>query len=254
MCRRLAAALVMALALPISAAAGPESVTFNARVASREEPRRALLCRPEGAGPFPVVVFNHGSIVDGWGWPGASGRGYRLDRVCEALAREGMVVFAPIREAEPRGRGFQTYEPVYRDIVASAVDHAKRLPGVDPNRIALAGFSMGGLVSFQVSMDRDDLRAVALLAPAAGWGVLQESLPRARRVTAPVLILVEAGDVRAIRHGVDTLERALGEGGRTVKVVRYDRGGGHELFYDLGYWWDDLRGFLRERLSLEGPR
>ena len=250
----LAAALLLVLTLPRLAAADPESVTFTAWVNGREESRRALICRPPGDGPFPVVVFNHGSIVDGWGWPGASGRGYRLDRVCEALARDGMLVFAPIREPAPRGRGFQAYEPAYREIVTSAVDHAKRLPGVDPARVALAGFSMGGLVSFQVSTDRDDLRAVVLLAPAAGRGVLHASLPRARHVTAPVLVLVEATDVPPIRQGVDDLARALGEAGRAVTVVRYDRGGGHELFYDLGYWWDDARGFLRGRLGIEGAR
>ena len=41
---------------------------------------------------------------------------------------------------------------------------------------------------------------------------------------------------------------------KNIKVVRYDRGGGHALFYDLGYWWDDLRAFLREHLSSSGTR
>jgi len=252
MCR--ATLILLALLAPAIACAEPAVVTFKTTVAGRQEKRRALECRPKGDGPFPVVVFNHGSVVDGWGWPGATGRGYRLDRLCEALAGEGMVVFAPIREAAPRGRGFMAYEPVYREIVAGAVDHARTLPGVDPARVGLAGFSMGGLVTFLVSTDRADLRAVALLAPAAGRGLLQQSLPRARLINAPVLALVEASDMPAITQGVEGIGRALAEAGRDVRVVRYDRGGGHELFYDLGYWWDDLRSFLRRRLGLEGAQ
>jgi len=41
---------------------------------------------------------------------------------------------------------------------------------------------------------------------------------------------------------------------KNSKVIWYDRGGGHELFYDLGYWWEDLRTFLREQLASSGAR
>jgi len=248
------ATLLILLGTAIAAWAEPATVTFTALVGDRKEERRALVCRPPGTRPFPVVVFNHGSIVDGWGWPGAASRGYRLDHVCEAIAGQGIIVLAPIREPAPRGRGFQHYEPAYRDVVSSAIDHAKTLTGVDATRVGLVGFSMGGLVSYQVSTERKDLRAVALLAPAAGRGVLAQSLSRARDVSAPVLLLVEAGDGAHILAGVAALERALGEHGRPVKVIRYERGGGHELFYDVGYWWEDLKSFLRERLGLEGAR
>ncbi len=120
-------------------------MSFPVKVAERPGERRALVCVPKGQPPFAAVVFNHGSIVDMLGWPGATQRGYRLDRVCEALAAEGYFVFAPIRENSARGRGFREYEDAYREIVLQAVDHVKTLAGVDGSRIALAGFSMGGV-------------------------------------------------------------------------------------------------------------
>lgn len=234
--------------------ADAQTISYKSVVGGRAEERDALLCMPKGEGPFAVVIFNHGSIVDGWGWPGASAQGYRLDRVCEALAAEGFVIFAPIRENSPRGRGFDRYEEKYREIVMHAVDHAKTLPKVDASRIALAGFSMGGLVSFLVSTDRSDLRALALLAPAAGRGVIAQGVQRVAAITAPTLVLIESGDAPPIRRGVDMIEQTMRGENKNIKVVRYDRGGGHALFYDLGYWWDDLRAFLREHLSGSGAR
>jgi len=231
------------------AQAEPQQLSFPVKIAGRVDERRALVCAPKGQPPFAAVVFNHGSIVDMLGWPGATQRGYRLDRVCEALAAEGYFVFAPIRENSARGRGFQEYEDAYREIVLQAVDHVKTLVGVDGSRIALAGFSMGGLVSFKVALERSDLRAVALLAPAFGRGLLGEAAKSAENISAPVLVMVEQSDGAPILHGVGILEKALSSRGKPLRLIRYDRGGGHELFYDVGYWWDDLKAFLHEHLA-----
>ena len=239
---------VMSVMLISPAQAEPQRLTFPVKIAGRADERRALVCTPKAPPPFAAVVFNHGSIVDMLGWPGATQRSYRLDRVCEALAAEGYFVFAPIRENSARGRGFQDYEDAYREIVLQAIDHVKALPGVDSSRIALAGFSMGGLVSFKVALERSDLRAVALLAPAFGRGLLGEAAKSSDRISAPVLVMVEQNDSAPILRGVDILEKALGSRGKPLRLVRYDRGGGHELFYDVGYWWDDLKAFLREHL------
>jgi len=242
------AGAVMPVMLNFPAQAEPQQVSFPVKVAERAGERRALVCAPKGPPPFAAVVFNHGSIVDMMGWPGATQRGYRLDRVCEALAAEGYFVFAPIRENSARGRGFQDYEDAYREIVLQAIDHVKTLAGVDSSRIALAGFSMGGLVSFKVALERSDLRALALLAPAFGRGLLGEAAKSADRISAPVLVMVEQSDGAPILRGVGILEQALGSRGKPLRLIRYDRGGGHELFYDVGYWWDDLKAFLHEHL------
>ena len=56
--------------------ADAQITSYKSVVGGMEETREAFLCMPKGDGPFPVAVFNHGSIVDGWGWPGARARGY----------------------------------------------------------------------------------------------------------------------------------------------------------------------------------
>ncbi|MBI3000442.1 MAG: hypothetical protein HYY46_18605 [Deltaproteobacteria bacterium] len=40
--------------------------------------------------------------------------------------------------------------------------------------------------------------------------------------------------------------------GKQAKVIRYSQGGGHELFFNVGYYWGDVRAFLREKLAAEG--
>lgn len=225
--------------------AGASRVSFPAGDGNRD----ALLCRPEGAGPFPVVVFNHGSIVDMLGWPGASRRGYSLSAVCETLAEDGFLAFAPIREKVPRGRNWQSYDERYKEVVSQAIDHVKTLQDADPSRIGLMGFSMGGLTSLKVAVERNDLKAVLLLAPAWGRGLLADEVQRVPSLNAPVLLLVEAGDEPQILKGVALLEKALQAQKKEGRVIRYNRGGGHELFYKVDYYWEDVRAFLREKLS-----
>ena len=219
-----------------------------------DERRDALLCRPGGEGPFPAVVFNHGSIVDGMGWPRAANRGYSLDAICQTLAEDGFLALAPIREKVPRGRGWMSYDERYKEVVSRAIDYVKTLPDADPSRVALIGFSMGGLTSLKVAVERMDLKAVLLLAPAWGRGLLADEVQRVSLLNAPVLLLVEAGDEPQILKGVAMLEKALQAHKKEVRIIRYNRGGGHELFYKVDYYWVDVRDFLREKLGAAPAR
>jgi dienelactone hydrolase len=223
--------------------------SFPVKIGEHVDERNALVFAPKGKGPFAAVVFNHGSIVDGWGVHGAIQRGYRLDNVCEKLAAEGYFVFAPIREKKPRGKSYKNYEDTYKEIVLQAIDYVKTLPEVDNSRIALVGFSMGGLVSFIAAMESMDMQAVALLAPAWGRGLLAKAAKNADRLNTPLLVMVEQGDKPMILRGVAEIENVMRAHGKPFRLVRYNRGGGHELFYDVGYWWEDFAGFLCEHLE-----
>ncbi|MBI3024613.1 MAG: alpha/beta fold hydrolase [Candidatus Tectomicrobia bacterium] len=162
--KRCLTSCLLAVLLPAGAARADTVTEFPTPVGSRQ----ALVCQPAGAGPFPAVVFIHGSIVDGLGVQGAASRGYDLVGFCEALAKEGYLAFLPIREAAPMGQGFDSYKEDYPAVATAALDHVKTLPGADPRRIALMGFSMGGLTSVAAAPGRTDLKALVLLAPAAG--------------------------------------------------------------------------------------
>jgi dienelactone hydrolase len=248
--------ILIILAYGHAAVAAPASFSANGGQLD------ALLCRPKGVGPFPAVVYNHGSIVDAIGLSAAAARGNKLDVICEALAEEGFLAFFPVREQVPRGKGYNNYQDYYKNIVSSAIDHVKTFPDVDISRLALMGHSMGGLLTLLVGEERKDLKILVVEAPAAGASkmgpkgsvgcdlcrVFSSAVYYADRLNAPLLLLVETGDAPHILKGVDQLEEALKKG-KLAKVIRYSQGGGHDLFFTVDYYWKDVLIFLHENLA-----
>jgi hypothetical protein len=60
--------------------------------------------------------------------------------------------------------------------------------------------------------------------------------------------MVERSDNEPILRGGAILEEASGIHAKPFRFIRHDRGGGHQLFYNAGYWWDDFQTFLNVHL------
>jgi dienelactone hydrolase len=200
----------------------------------------ALVCRPNGKTPHASVVFNHGAVVEQRGYQGAADNGYNLKAICDALAADGFFVFAPIRKGGPEN------QPRHQEQIARSIEHVKTLADIDASRIALVGFSRGGALSLSVALGRNDLKALVLLAPVGRE--VEELSRRSGSINAPVLLLVEASDQEAVLSNFKQIDRGLRENRKEVSSIIYDRGGAHRLFYDVNYYWEDLRRFLREKL------
>jgi dienelactone hydrolase len=199
----------------------------------------ALIFKPQGKGPFPAVVYNHGMVVDLLGLKGAEQNGYELRSICRTLAESGYLVFAPIRKSGKGDILGHKYE------VGRAIEYVKSLPTVDSSRIGIIGFSRGGLLSLMLAAERNDLKYVVLLAPAPGGrGYLEQAVGHIPEISAPVLILVEQSDNEEILSGFDSICRALKDSGKEFEAIKYTKGGGHKLFYRVDYYWDDLLKFL----------
>lgn len=207
--------------------------------AAGEHPLRGRLCRPRGAGPFPVVVYNHGGFQGKMG--GAP------DETCAALAKAGFVGFSPIRELTLRFRG-QAHE------VETAIDYAVALPYVDPARLGVIGFSSGATVTYMVAARRPGLKAVVIMGTA---GVERRMGIDPSAITAPVLVLVAKNDTGSrLTRGNDTLVSseylvaALKQAGRDVTYIVYPpyRSDGHRMFFEVGAYWNDVVGFLKQHL------
>jgi len=127
----------------------------------------ATFVRPVGAdgGEVPLVVMAHGH-------GGSRNETGAFGRVAAALAEQGV---ASIRMDFP-GCG-DSSEPftennltnMIADILASR-DLAVAHPGIDPARVGLFGWSMGGRLVLMLADRNDEFRAIATWAPAANPG------------------------------------------------------------------------------------
>lgn len=165
---RFAAAAALALAGPAGAAARLDETVLRVPVSSGvgEAARVAAIdvtvFRPEGRGPFPIVVLSHGSPRSAADRRRA-GR-IRFEEQSRAFLAMGYAVVVPTRRGygDSEGDWAETYgtceSPDYyhaglesaRDILAAAAA-VRSMPGLDGGHIVLVGQSAGGFGSVAAS-------------------------------------------------------------------------------------------------------
>jgi len=161
------AALMAAAALTTvlgSAAMAESSLDITVMNGARAVPATVVV--PDGDGPFPAVVINHGH---GGGRQENGG----LGRIASALAEQGIL---SIRmdfpgsgdSKEPFTEGYLSN--MISDSNASLAYVLESYP-VDPERLGIFGYSMGGRIALTIGATADNpYKAMALLAPSADWG------------------------------------------------------------------------------------
>jgi dienelactone hydrolase len=146
--------------------AEPETITYPARAAGKDWQVKALIYKPQGTGPFPLVVYSHGR----------SGEAEKRANLRYPIPlghvgywnRKGFAVMAPIRvgygetggdDIESSGNrlnaanicsGEHAYQRVAKnaaDIVEAAIHWGRKQSWVNPSIVLLVGQSVGGLTS-----------------------------------------------------------------------------------------------------------
>lgn len=118
---------------------------------------------PDGAGPFPVVIVNHGHIPVSRYWVGQDSGIFG-----DPMAGHGIISIAP---NYPGYAGSGKLNPAYPDVVAEAVadldliSSLPTLPRADAKRVAMIGHSNGGGVSMLAGVVDPRVTALALFAP-----------------------------------------------------------------------------------------
>jgi carboxymethylenebutenolidase len=246
-------------------APAPEVVSFPSGGITLQ----GVLYKPEGVGPFPAVLFNHGS-----------GPGMTSDELFQALGptfvSRGWVFFAPWR----RGQGLsETAGPYIMDditaawmavgISAAAAVLVRRhetdqlddqLAGlawlrtagfVAPGRIAVAGNSFGGIQTV-LGVERADYCAgIDMAGGAQSWKLnlqLQAVMTRAvRNARAPIFFFQAENDYDVTPTRV--LSAAMKQAGKPYQATIYPPSGnapgaGHGLPLRFPVWFDDAMRFL----------
>lgn len=206
------AGLLLGIAFAATASASPgKKVTFQ----SGDHSLVGYLYQPEGEGPWPALIWNHGSEKN----PGA---GPQFGAVASVFVPAGYVVFAPERRGHGESEGvyvvdrvkmtFQMHgktegdrltvkllESEQLDDQLAALAYVKRLPFVDPERIVTAGCSYGGIQALLGAESRMGYRAAISISPGAlMWErneFLRDRLGKAvSRLNVPVLLIQPAKD------------------------------------------------------------
>jgi carboxymethylenebutenolidase len=191
-----------ACATPASAQAAP----FNKRHVTFESGDLTLagyLFTPPGNGPFPAVLWNHGSEPD-------PGRGPQFDSVAAVFVPAGFVVFAPMRRGHSDSQGEYIRESMDKEsslhgraagvrlgvrlLETSQVDDQlaglaflKGQPFVDTTRLVVAGCSFGGIQTIFGAARHAGYRAAVSISPAAlSWNNSPDLRARLKDVVSKI--------------------------------------------------------------------
>jgi carboxymethylenebutenolidase len=237
----------------------------------------ALLWHPLGHGPFPAVLFNHGSYGSGDtvtpSEPAALGpvfarhgyvflflfrRGVGLstdqgtadgDLMARASAAEGQ---------EGRNRvQLQLLEGDELNEAVAGLAFLRGLPDVDPHRVAVAGHSFGGSLTLLLAARDTTLRAVVSFSGSAySWELSPELraqlLAAVDHVMAPVLFIYAANDYSTAPG--EALAAEMQRVGRPHRLEIYPAVGrtakeGHNfVFRAVATWEPDVFAFLDRHL------
>ena len=126
--------------------------------------------RPNGPGPFPLLVINHGKDP---GSPSAQPRD-RFYYMAAAFVKRGYAVMVPMRQGfanstgryRDRGCDMTANGYLQAEDIRSAIDYARTQSWIDADHVVVAGQSYGGLAT--MALGTEELRGVRGLINFAG--------------------------------------------------------------------------------------
>lgn len=224
--------------------------------------------KPDGNGPFPAIVWNHGSEKNP----------VRHPELGMFYTQHGYALLLPVREGHNGSPGIyiqdelknfaaRTHDRItinrkaielherYNSDVAAAIEWLKKQPFVDANRIAVTGVSYGGIQTLLTAEKNLGLRGAIPFAPGAmSWGnkqLQQREIEAVRRAKVPLFLLQAQNDYNT--GPTATLGPIIREKGGANRAKLYpafgeshsDGHGGFACWEEgIAIWGDDVIAFL----------
>lgn len=225
------------------------------------------LWKPEGAGPFPAIVWNHGSEKQPSPHPTLAKFYTAHSYVFFVPHRRGqgrspgeyiqdLVALAPPPERAQRMVDLQEAEV---DDVIAGLTYLKAQPFVDPARIAVSGCSYGGIQTLLIGERELGIRALVPFAPGAmAWELnmpLRVRLMRAvDHAKAPVFLIQAKNDYDLAP--IEVLSKEANKKHKDFQSKLYPAFGkthqdGHWGFCSLAtdVWGNDVLAFLEAHMN-----
>ena len=234
-----------------------------------------FVAKPAGKGPFPAVVWNHGS---------GSNPNPRISRIASFWVSQGFVFFEPHRRGYglsasagtdiqeivdqiTKRAGVEAGDLVKTQLLATeqlddqmaGIAWLKTVPEVDPNRIAAMGISFGGAQALLAAERAAGIRvAVSFAGGAMNWmhniPMRARLLEAARNAKVPVMFVQAENDfdlgpsrelfAEMTRVGKVTAIRIYPSQGRTVLDGHTFAGRSPEV------WQKDVLAFIAPHIGL----
>lgn len=254
-----------------------ESFSINAPTQLEEngEPisLEVVIYKPCGTGPFPTIMFNHGSTGNG-NTPESFKDTFVVPQFAQHFVRKGWLVAFPQRRGRGKSgglydEGFEKDRSAYscnpelslpgveralQDLDA-AVDYLKNRIDVDSGNMLIVGHSRGGILSIAYAGTRPDAFKGAVNF-AGGW--MSDRCPNPEAINAvtfrrgaayrrPTLWLYGENDpFYGIEHSKRNFEEFVQAGGigtfQTFKVTQWSDG--HGLVYFPELWQQHLDAYI----------
>lgn len=267
---RRAAAFLLALLLCQSVLAGERrerlQIPFPANRNGEAVHLEGLLLIPDGPGPFPLAVLNHGT--------GAQAKRQKpedLDFLARWFLDRGWAAATVMRRSFGKSGGlyheaYSCPNPDYlkagqraAEDVRASVAHLRDLPGIDKDRIVLVGQSSGGWAVLAAAAEAiPGVRGTVSFAGGRGGN------PKGERNCPPEENLIEAGRsfgrqakvpslwIYAANDNltpIDLMRRvqeayAQGSGDSILRYYDDPKAGGHFVLRHPEYWGGELEVFL----------
>jgi len=276
--RLLAGAVALGAVLAARAAdpapAAPETVVVHCA----DLALRARLYRPQGRGPFPAILFNHGS---GHSAGAAAGDQRHPQLLGPVFVRHGYLFLYLYRRGDGLsvGQGVASGDVMDQafasggqqarnqvqlrlleeelDDAAAGLTYLRARSDVDAKRLAVVGHSFGGSLSLLLAERDPSVRAVATFA-AVGYSWEHSQALRARLTTAvsrmaAAALFLDAENDYSLRPSRE-LGAQMQHLGKVQQVIVYPPVGttaaeGHDLIHlRIASWEPDLFAFLDQVL------
>jgi dienelactone hydrolase len=211
---RLFGAIFLALALSVRPAAAADWV--KSQFLSDGNPVTQYTCAPDSTGPHPAVILLHGAGRYGWGYSD-------FERFCNDFAKAGY--FADFIEYYSDGQevhvgdlaGMQQAFPGWLTKIHDGIDALQKNPAVDPNRIALIGYSLGSYLATSTAA----LNPKLITAVVEYYGGMVASLDGAAATMPPTLIIHGGSDKIVNVAQAHNLDSVLTKAGRPHEMKIY---------------------------------
>jgi len=190
----------------------------------------AFIIQPDDDANHPGVVL----IQEWWGIEP------HMLNVAQKLATEGFIVAVPDlyhgkiatdpNDAMPMMMALRSNLDKVADEIIATLEAVKELPNVQPKKLGLIGFCIGGFLAYTVAARYPDLAA---LVSFYGGGY-DPSPEEVAKVNAPVLAIYGRQDESIPLAQVEKIERLYKEAGKDFTVRLYDAG---HAFVNPSHGW-----------------